>query len=78
MRDTHLPPIAAGEVIERRRENAPGHAKNRMTTEQVAEKFRSVLGSRRDASVAEAALDFWLGLPEAGSILPGIALLDRS
>jgi 2-methylcitrate dehydratase len=69
--------LRSGEVLEDFMSNAPGHAENRMTAEQVSEKFRSLVTPSRGAEVADKALDFWLALEDQASILPGVELLDR-
>ena len=69
--------LASGEVISDFMQNAPGHSDNRMTADQVAAKFRSLVEPSRGPEAAQAALDFWSDLAARPSILPGLELLDR-
>jgi 2-methylcitrate dehydratase len=69
--------LTSGEVIESFMQNAPGHADNRMTADQVSAKFRALVEPSRGTEVTERALEFWLALETQASILPGIAILDR-
>jgi 2-methylcitrate dehydratase len=70
--------LADGEVITEFAQNAPGHTDNRMTVEQVAAKFRSLVEPSRGSTATEAALAFWSDLAAQPSILPGLELLDRA
>jgi 2-methylcitrate dehydratase len=69
--------LTSGEVVEKVMENAPGHADNRMTEEQITSKFRLLVEPTRGSEAVDGALEFWWNLEAQPSIAPGLDLLSK-